>query len=61
MCREAYSFARTACSFFGSIKSMAPDSSKIGYVLHTLAAGTEHKESFSTGIETAAAQKHRHC
>ncbi len=34
----AYSFARSACSFFGKICSMAPLSSKIGYDVHILAA-----------------------
>ncbi len=34
----AYSFARSACSFFGNICSMAPLSSKMGYEAHILAA-----------------------
>lgn len=43
MCQHgAYSFARSACSFFGSICSIAPLSSKIGYDAHIFAAQMMH-------------------
>ena len=38
----AYSFARSACSFFGKICSMAPLSSNMGYDVHILAAYNSH-------------------
>ena len=35
---DAYSFAKSACSFLGSICSMAPLSSRMGYEVHIFAA-----------------------